>query len=67
MHEAVAAALRFTLGQPGVSVAIVGTSKPGRWSENAGLLQDGPLSAAEEEAIRNRWKEVAQVDWTGQT
>ena len=67
MHEAVAAALRFTLGQPGVSVAIVGTSKPGRWSENAQLLQDGPLSAAEEEAIRRRWKEVAQPDWVGQT
>lgn len=66
MPEAVAAALRFTLGQPGVHVAIVGTTKPGRWAENARLLAGSPLDAAEEEAIRRRYAEVAAPDWAGQ-
>jgi aryl-alcohol dehydrogenase-like predicted oxidoreductase len=53
--------------QPGVSVLIVGTTKPTRWKQNAALLSCGPLSSDEEAAIRTRWKQVAQKDWTGQT
>jgi len=60
-------ALRFTAMQPGVSVLIVGTTKPTRWKQNAALLSCGPLSSDEEAAIRTRWKQVAQKDWTGQT
>ena len=61
-------ALRFTLAVPGVHVAIVGTTKPERWKQNAELLaKGGPLPAARFEAIRARWKEVAQPDWVGLT
>src|SRR6266568_2435373 len=63
---AVATALRFTLGRPGVHTAIVGTTKPDRWKENAALLTAGPLSRAETEGIRDRWREVAARSWVGQ-
>jgi hypothetical protein len=63
---AVGTALRFTLSVPGVHTAIVGTTRPDRWQENAALLGAGGLPAAEFEAIRRRWQEVAQRSWTGQ-
>ena len=59
-------ALRFTLGLPGVHTAIVGTTQPGRWRENAAYLGKGPLSAEQFSAIRARWHEAVQPDWTGQ-
>lgn len=65
--EAVAIALRFTLSSPGVGTAIVGTTNPVRWRENATLLAAGLLPAAEYGAIRARFKEVAGPDWAGQT
>ncbi len=63
---AVATALRFTLGVPGVHTAIVGTTKPERWQQNAALLQTGPLPRDEVERIRARWREVADASWEGQ-
>jgi aryl-alcohol dehydrogenase-like predicted oxidoreductase len=66
VREAVSIALRFTLSTPGVHTAIVGTTQPGRWRENAELLAAGPLPQDQFEAIRARWKEVAGDDWTGQ-
>jgi aryl-alcohol dehydrogenase-like predicted oxidoreductase len=62
----VATALRFTLSVPGVHTAIVGTSKPGRWRENAAMLDAGPLPAAQFDAIRSRWRQVADPGWVGQ-
>lgn len=64
--QAVATALRFTLSVPGVDTAIVGTTKPGRWRENAALLEAGPLPSEQFEAIRRRWRQVADATWIGQ-
>ena len=64
--DAVGIALRFTLAQPAVATAIVGTQNPDRWVANARLLNAGPLPPAEVEAIRARWSGVAGADWVGQ-
>ncbi len=64
--DAVGIALRFTLAQPAVATAIVGTQNPDRWLSNARLLDAGPLPPAQVEAIRARWREIAQPDWVGQ-
>lgn len=65
-ERAAETALRFTLSQPGVSTAIVGTQNPARWAQNAALLENGPLPQGDIDAIRARWREVAGADWVGQ-
>jgi aryl-alcohol dehydrogenase-like predicted oxidoreductase len=67
VEDSVDHALRFTLSVPGVQTAIVGTTKPERWQENAKLVEKGPLSDAEYAAIRDRWEEIAPAGWIGQT
>ena len=67
LEEATATALRFTLSIPGVDTMIVGTTKPGRWSENAKYVAEGNLSSEEFEAIRNRWQEFGGEDWKQMT
>jgi aryl-alcohol dehydrogenase-like predicted oxidoreductase len=66
LERTISTALRFTLRVPGVHTAIVGTTNPDRWEENAKLLAAGPLSEAEYQAIRNRWEEFAPRTWIGQ-
>jgi hypothetical protein len=66
MTNSIGAALRFTLSIPGVSTAIVGTKKPGRWLENAAQVARGNLTTDEFDEIRDRWREVADENWTGQ-
>jgi hypothetical protein len=63
----VATALQFTLSAEGVHTAIVGTTKPDRWKQNAELLGSGRLDRERFDAIRSRWKSVAPPDWVGQT
>jgi len=65
--KTISIALLFTLSVPGVHTAIVGTSKPGRWRENAALLEAGPLTPEQFQRIRARWREAADATWVGQT
>jgi len=67
LEKSIRIALRFTLSVLGVQTAIVGTSKPERWEQNAKLLEAGPLKEAEFQAIRHRWEDVAPRIWVGQT
>jgi aryl-alcohol dehydrogenase-like predicted oxidoreductase len=67
LPETVAIALRFTLTVPGVHTAIVGTTKPGRFEENAAGLTAGPLPNELFERIRAHWRETADRSWVGQT
>ncbi len=67
LETSVATALRFTLSVPGVSTMIVGTTKPGRYRQNAATIAAGPLSAEEYASIRDHWKKIAASDWIGQT
>lgn len=67
LERTIGIALRFTLSVPGVHTAIVGTTKPDRWEENAKLLAAGPLRESEFQAIRNRWEDCAPRIWVGQT
>lgn len=66
LETSISIALRFTLSVPGVHTAIVGTSKPERWKDNAKLLEGGALSEEEFNAIRHRWEEYAPRIWVGQ-
>jgi aryl-alcohol dehydrogenase-like predicted oxidoreductase len=64
--DAVGVALRFTAAIPGVHTLIVGTTRPGRWRENAALFTGGALAPAEFGRIRARWGAVADASWIGQ-
>ncbi len=65
--DAVSIALRFALSAPGVHTAIVGTTKPGRFAENAAALESGPLPKDVFDRIHDRWRETALANWNGQT
>jgi len=66
LDQSAATALRFVLTIPGVHTAIVGTTKPGRFSQNAGALEAGALPDGLFESIHSRWRAVASSDWAGQ-
>jgi aryl-alcohol dehydrogenase-like predicted oxidoreductase len=66
-QNAVSTALRFTLAVTGVHTAIVGTTQPERWRQNAELLKAGPIDPEQFKAIRAKWKSIAGPDWLGQT
>jgi aryl-alcohol dehydrogenase-like predicted oxidoreductase len=64
-QAAVQTALRFTLSVPGVDTAIVGTTRPSRWAQNAALAANGVLPRSQFDAIRARWLTVAKPGWFG--
>ena len=65
--KAASVALRWTLAQPNVATAIVGTKNPERWHRNARLLAEGALDAATMQSIDAQWDAVAKPDWNGQS
>lgn len=67
MEESISIALRWTLSIDGVTTAIVGTTKPNRWQQNAKYVAEGKLSTEEFNAIRGRWDEIADESWVGKT
>ena len=66
IRDSVSTALRFTLAIPQVSMAIVGTKNPERWTQNTRMLDDGPLPADVFERIRTRWRDASEPGWVGQ-
>lgn len=67
LEESISIALRFTLSIDGVTTAIVGTTKPDRWQENAKYVAEGKLSSEEFNEIREIWNEIADETWIGKT
>jgi aryl-alcohol dehydrogenase-like predicted oxidoreductase len=67
LEESISIALRFTLSVEGISTAIVGTTKPNRWQENAKYVAEGNLSTSEFNEIREIWNETADETWIGKT
>ncbi len=66
-EEIASIALRFTMMAPAVDTMIVGTKNPDRWRENARLIASETLPPDVFESIRQRWREVADAGWGGQT
>ncbi|NNF00510.1 MAG: aldo/keto reductase [Pyrinomonadaceae bacterium] len=67
LTESVARALSFTLSVDGVATAIVGTTKPSRWQENAEMLEQVDFSSDDFRRIRERWQEISKgKSWKGQ-
>ena len=65
-----ALALRFALSQPGVHTAIVGTTDSRNAKANIAVAEQGPLSAAVVERIRDAFRQAERASraaWTGQT
>ena len=58
-------ALRFTLSQD-IHVAIVGASKPERWTTNSQIAMKGVLDPMTLQEVRDRWTSIAKPDWVGQ-
>lgn len=56
-------ALKFTLSQPGVHTAIVGTTNQNRWKENAKILESGLMTDSELNTIRDIWKQKSTSNW----
>jgi len=63
-------ALRFTLSQPGVHCAIVGTTDPANAAANLAAAAKGPLSDESVERLREAFHAAERASgarWTGQT
>ncbi len=60
-------ALRFTLAQPGVTTAIIGTTNPANAMANLAIADKGPLDTAAVKKIRDAFKAADPTgQWMGQ-
>lgn len=59
-------ALRFTVFEPGITSAIIGTANPEHLIRNVRLLEQGPLSPARVADLKRRFQEQDQ-NWLQQT
>jgi len=59
-------ALRFTVFEPGITSAIIGTANPEHLIRNVRLLEQGPLSPARVADLKHRFQEQDQ-NWLQQT
>ena len=62
-NQMLSTALKFPLSQPGVHTAIVGTTNPNRWKENAKILETGLITPSEIDIIRNIWNQKSTTNW----
>lgn len=60
-------ALRFTLSQPGVTTAIIGTTNPKHAYANLDLATKGELDAETVEKVRKAFADAADGSWAAQT
>lgn len=60
-------AIRFTLSQPGVHTAIIGTTNPDNARSNIAAVDKGPLPEEIVKKIREIFKQNDPRDWIGQT
>ena len=60
-------ALRFTLSQPAVATAIVGTTRLDHVQENLDARRKGPLDASTMQAIVAEWKRCDDGSWVAKT
>jgi aryl-alcohol dehydrogenase-like predicted oxidoreductase len=60
-------ALRFTIAQPGVHTAIIGTTNPDNARANIAAARKGPLPADAVKKIRDAFKHAAAEGWPGLT
>ncbi|HEX8916378.1 MAG TPA: aldo/keto reductase [Humisphaera sp.] len=58
-------ALRFTLSQPGVSTAIIGTTNPDNARKNIGFAAKGPLTAEQVGRVREAFAKASGGAWPG--
>lgn len=60
-------ALRFSVYQPGVSTAIVGTTNLEHLKSNVEIVEQGPLADDVVAALRQKWHQHDDGSWRGQT
>lgn len=60
-------ALRFTLFEPHVTTAIVGSTNIEHIRENIEIVRQGPLDRPVLQAVRDRWTKHDDGSWVGQT